>query len=189
MVMHPEHIISGGYYMKKLWYVNFVAVPCIVLLLLGCATGSGGGGGTYYIRATIDGTVWEFLYGISDVEPEPFATYDTEGAYIGTEINAQTTETVLAVQPDSYITFYIDNTSTSPAVYNIDDFIDAYFKLNGTFWDFTVITFTITTYGPVGETIEGTFYGELLEYLGSATKTVTGGEFKIVRAPDNVWPD
>ena len=174
--------------MKKLWYASSMVIPIIVLVFFtGCPSKSGGGSGTYYVRATIDGMVWEFLYGIVDVEPEPFATYDTEGTYVGTEINAQTTETVAAVQPDSYISIYIDSTSTSPAVYYIADFIDAYFKLNGTFWDFTVITFTITKYDPVGGTVEGTFYGDLLEYQGSATKTVTNGEFKVVRAPDNAW--
>lgn len=120
--------------MKKLWYASSMVIPIIVLLFFtGCPSKSGGGSGTYYVRATIDGMVWEFLYGIVDVEPEPFATFDTEGTFVGTEINAQTTETVAAVQPDSYISIYIDSTSTSPAVYYIDDFIDAYFKLNGTY--------------------------------------------------------
>jgi hypothetical protein len=182
--------------MKKLWCVSVIIIPFIVLVLFtGCPSNSGeappnvevpSNEEVYYLKARIYGTVWEFLYGISDVEPEPFGTFFTTGT-VGTELNAQTTESDSTVQPQTFASFFIDSSSTSPATYTITDFIDAYFRLNGTYWDFTSITMTISKYGAVGGTIEGTFSGELLEYQGSATMPVSSGEFKLKRAVNNAW--
>jgi hypothetical protein len=173
--------------MKRLWYVSVILIPLIVLALFtGCPSKGSAGSGTYYIKATIDGTIWEFLHGITDVEPEPFGTFFTTGT-VGTELNAQTTAGDSTVQPDSYVSFFIDSSSTSPAVYTISDFIDADIRLNDNLWEFTVITLTISKYDSVGGTIEGTFSGDLIEYQGSATMTVTNGQFKVIRAVDNAW--
>ena len=47
--------------MKKFWYVGVILIPLIVLVLFtGCPSTDSGGGGVYYIRATIDGTNYEW---------------------------------------------------------------------------------------------------------------------------------
>ncbi len=43
---------------------------------------------------------------------------------------------------------------------------------------------TITSYGQVGETIEGTFAGEVLHSTDNSTGPLTAGAFRLRRGPD-----
>ena len=167
--------------MKKLLYISVMLIPFIVVALFS-ACSSKDAGSVYYVKATLDGTTYEWQYGFTDIEPNAFGSYYP--SVPGTEIFAQPAVIAsTAPEADNYVYFFILSSSTSPASYSISDFDTegAFYTINGTYWDFTVITFEITKYDAVGGTIEGTFSGSLLEWLGSDTKTVTNGQFKVIQ--------
>jgi hypothetical protein len=171
--------------MKKLWYISILTIPLIILALFASCPSNDNEKGLYYIRATLDGTPYEWSSGLTDIEPNAFSSFNTSGT-IGTEMIAQPTETLSTEpEPDDCVHFFILSSSTSPASYTISDFKYKYFMLNDVYWSFTTITFEIAKYGPVGGTIEGTFSGTLQEYLGPGTMTVTDGQFIVKRTFDD----
>jgi hypothetical protein len=175
------------YVMKKLWYISTLLIPLIILTLFTGCPSKDGGEEVYYIRATLNGTTYEWIYGRTDIEPNAFGSFHPAGT-IGTEMLAQPTETSSTEpEPDDFVHFYIRSSSTSPASYTFSDFKYKYFRLSGITWEFTAITLEITKYDPVGGTIEGTFSGTIQEYLGTATMTVTNGQFIVKRAIDDAW--
>jgi hypothetical protein len=168
--------------MKKFWYLGVILIPFIVLALFtGCPSTTTGGGGSYFIRATVDGTTYEWTLGLTDIESNTFGSYypsDPGVEFVGSQTAAAST----APEPNDTVYFYMYPASDAPASYTIGYFSDAYIRIAGTYWDFTAITFEITAFNAVGSTIEGTFSGTVLEYLGSATMTVTNGQFMVKRA-------
>ena len=171
--------------MKKYCYISFILIPLIVIALFTGCPSKNGGEESYYIKATLDGTVHEWVYGRTDIEPAAFGTFHSSET-IGTEMLAQPTETSSEEpQPDNFVHFYVLSPLTSPASYTISDFKYKYYWLNGADWEFTSLVFEITKYGSVGGTIEGTFSGTIDEYLGSGTKAVTDGQFIVKRIADD----
>jgi hypothetical protein len=165
----------------------------IVLLLAGSlfyiasSCDSGGGGESYYIYAKIDGTVYDWKLGTTDIEPGAFGTYVTPGEGGPAVIILATPETIDSSEgePDNYAFFSIVLTSAPPAIYDTipDDFDEAFYKINGTYWDFTDITLEITEYGEVGGVIAGTFSGTIDD--SSTTMDVTEGSFNVKRIADD----
>lgn len=165
--------------MKKLWLLCVLVIPFAVLgLLISCANN----GGEFFISASLDGTTYEWTLGLTDVEKDALGEYYTLGGP-GTLLLATPEAVSSATEPSNYVLFDIDSSSTSPATYTIVDFWDAYYRINNVYWDFTNITFVITTYGGVGDTIEGTFSGTIFD--GVSTMTVTNGKFEVVRIADD----
>ena len=173
--------------MKKIWYLSITLIPVVVLVLFtGCPSSTTGGSGSYYIKATIDGSIYEWKLGLTDIEPNAFGSYYPSDP--GLEFVASQTATSSAdPEPDNTIYIYITPATASPATYTIGDFDWAYVRINGTYWDFTSITLQVTAVNAVGGTIEGTLSGTVQEYLGSATMSVTNGEIMVKRAINDAW--
>ncbi len=166
--------------MKKTSLLCVLVIPFVVLgLLISC----GNNGDVYFISASVDGTTYKWTLGVTDIEEDAFGWYITNIGSPRTLILA-TPETVSSViEPSNYVVFNIYSSSTSPAIYTIEDFLVATYRINGVDWDFTNITFVITKYGAVGSTIEGTFSGTIFD--GASTMTVTNGQFEVVRIADD----
>ena len=139
----------------------------------------------YQISADLNGipNVWKL--GISDIEPKAFGQLYNTGSFTGIEFFA-TTETVSKVSllPENYVWIDIATTKTAPTRYTIAEAY-GWIRKDGTYWAFTSITLEITSFGPVGSAIQGTFLGTVTD--GSTTITVTNGQFDLVRIPNNSW--
>jgi hypothetical protein len=165
----------------------------IVLLLAGSlfyiASNCDGDGETYFIYAKLDGTVYDWTLGTTDIEPNALGTYitpadsDPGGVYLFA--TPETTDS--STEPANYAWFSIVFNSTPPAIYNTipDDFDEAYYMINNTEWDFIDITLEITEYGDVGGVIAGTFSGTVTD--GSDTMDVTEGSFSVKRVADDTF--
>jgi len=173
--------------MKKRWYVSVMIIPLIVLALFtGCPSKDSGATGTYYIRATFDGTTHEWKLGLTDIEPNAFGSYYPSDP--GVElVGSQTAVTSTAPEPAYSVYFYILPATDTPASYTMTQMDTAYVRINGTYWDFTAITLEITAFNGVGGTIDGTFSGTVDEFGGLGTMTVTNGEFMVKRAVNDAW--
>ena len=171
--------------MKKYCYISFFLIPLIVIaLFIGCPS-KNEGEVSCYIKATLDGTIYEWVYGRTDIEPAAFGIFHSSNT-IGTEMLAQPTETSSEEpQPDNFVHFYVLSPLTAPSSFTISDFKYKYYWLNETTWEFTSLVFEITKYDSVGGTIEGTFSGTIDEFLGPGIMEVTDGEFVVKRIADN----
>jgi hypothetical protein len=172
--------------MKKLWYVSVMVIPLIVLVLFTSCPSTDSGSGTYYIRASFDGTIHEWTLGLTNIEKNAFGSFypsDPGVEFVGTQTPVKST----APEPANSAYFYIFPASAAPASYTMAQMDDAYFRIAGTYWDFTDIAFEITAFNAVGGTIECTFSGTVDEFGGSGTMTVTDGQMMVKRAVNDAW--
>jgi hypothetical protein len=171
--------------MKKYRCSGYLLVLLIVIALFTSCPSNNGGEESYYIKAKLDGTVYEWVYGKTDVEPAAFGTFHSSDV-IGTEIYAQPIETSSEdPAPDNYVLFYVLSPLNSPASYTLSDFKYKTYWLNGASWTFTSLVFEVTSYDSVGGTIKGTFSGTIDEFLGTGTMAVTDGQFVVKRIADD----
>jgi hypothetical protein len=65
--------------------------------------------------------------------------------------------------------------------------LDAYYRIEGEYWDFITLSLTVDKYEAVGGDIEGTFAGSIENEAGTIQRSVVGGEFRVVRVADEAF--
>jgi hypothetical protein len=141
--------------------------------------------GTRKTFLSADGQLVTFNNGLTTVNDEPFAVQDTvQGTtyiYAGSEGVSDTLNL-----PDDYLLIRVFTTGTGSwhllaniltVWYSVDD------TQYGVFVDGDTTTITITKYGEVGETIEGTF-SSIVRDNGN-TIEITDGQFRVKRVADD----
>jgi predicted small secreted protein len=173
--------------MRMKRFILIIAVVCIaslsIFFLTGCptATTTGTTTTTYYIKFKLDGVDKNFDKGYTNYESNPFGNENGSSA---TALIATPDVETGDLQPNTFILIYFDgvDTDTYPVTLPNGDLLLSLRLDGGTVVWNENITLQVTTYGAVGGTIEGTFSGLLDD--GS---TITEGEFRVVRAPDDTF--
>ena len=162
-------------------FILIITVVCVAslsfVLFTGCPTAPTD---PYYVTFKIDGVAKNFNKGFTNYESNPFGNEiaDTYTLFVATP-DDETGE----AEPYNYIWIDFDgvDTDTYPITFpNTDLSLDL--AIEGSGASSSDVTMQVTVYGAVGETIEGTFSGSLDD--GS---TITEGEFRVLRAPDNTF--
>ena len=135
---------------------------------------------------TVDGQPVTFDKGILDSEDEPFAVQDTILGYTYIYASPESASDILNL-PDNYILIRVLTTDTGSwqlaavvilAVMYYEDGVQYIAITPG-----DTTTITITKYGDVGDTIEGTFSSQVRD--NGNTIEITDGQFKVKRVADD----
>lgn len=140
----------------------------------------------YYIKALIDGTEYDWKLGLTEIEDDAFGMVET-GTPDTTSLFATPAVETGLTEPFNYVD--IRFAGTTVGTYTIFDMMGANYHLNGVGWNFTDITFEVTTFEGVGGVIIGTFSGTIEESGDSNTMTVEDGQFRVIRVPDDMFID
>ena len=137
---------------------------------------------TYFIIFKLNGESKTFDRGFTDFESKPFG--NKQSSTKTTLIATPDDETGME-EPDNYI--WIDfngaDVDTYPTTFlNVDIDLDLSIEGGATVNNSNIVV-QVTSYGAVGETITGYFYGTL-----SDGSIITEGVFKVYRAPDYTFP-
>jgi hypothetical protein len=166
---------------------DLLLIAALFALCVGCKSG-GYDPDTYIeyrISAELDGisTVWDL--GITDIEPRAFGQLYNRNTFTGIEIFAAT-ETVPGASPlpDDYIWLDIATTMTAPSTYT-ETQTYGWIRKDGVYWEFASIYLIIKSFGPIGEPVQGSFFGTVTD--GSTDMSVSSGQFDVVRISDNGW--
>jgi len=135
---------------------------------------------------TIDGEPITFDKGITDSDDEPFAVQNTVLGVTYIYASPESASDTLNL-PDNYILIHVLTTDTGSwqlaavvilAVMYYEDGVQYIAITPG-----DTTTVTITKYGDVGDTIEGTFSSKVRD--NGNTIEITDGQFKVKRLPDD----
>jgi len=164
--------------MKRL---RIIYVLVISLMLFGFSI-SCDNGGSYYINALLDDTAYEWKLGFTVLAGDAFGFVRTGSPDTTTLIATPDVETGVS-QPENYVEIRFEGNTIG--TYATSDIIIALYHINGVDWLFTDITVVVTTFEDVGGVITGTFSGTIDEEETTNTMTVTDGQFRVIRVPDD----
>jgi hypothetical protein len=139
----------------------------------------------YYVTFSADGQSVTFDKGITVTDDEAFVVQDyAQGAtyiYAGSESVSDTSNL-----PDNYILIRVFTTDTGTWQL-LASILTVWYYVDGTeygaFVDGDTTTVTITKYGEVGDTIEGTFSSKVRD--NGNTIEITDGQFRVKRVADD----
>jgi hypothetical protein len=169
-----------------------VALLCTPAFLMAASCDSEAG---YYVTFTFEDENYSVSVGFSDVDTgEAFATVnDTEG--VGTFIfgtNVASSSTTWNLPTDSiWVLLLVENNAAGNYQFGADS-IQAYLGMYGQLYSAFAGNIVITSFGEIGETIEGTFSLRLDNYSveGSGFHSLADlpfvGYFRVKRVEDNV---
>ena len=160
---------------------TFRLIFIIVLILLGFFI-SCDNAREYYITALIEGTEYDWKLGLTEIEDDAFGLVET-GPLVTTSLFATPTVETGLSEPFNYVD--IGFIGRTVGTYSIFDMMAARYHLSGVDWNFTDITFEVTTFEDVGGVIVGTFSGTIEESGSTNIMTVEDGQFRVIRAPDD----
>lgn len=178
----------------KFIFRSFLAMAALVMLA-GCSkddnaspsgSGTGGGGtpsGTWVVQFTLDGDGYSnesFVFADDDAE---LLYNNVVGATIGTctvPINEDDSRTFQVMFPGNETGNWSCNTGTGSGCGMLAITLDMVQK-SYVGSDYTV---TVTKFGPVGDTVEGTFSGVLYNPITPTATVNATGNFRFKRYPD-----
>jgi hypothetical protein len=167
----------------KLFLVCIIVVA-VPVLFFSCS--NDGDLGNYYVKFTADGQSYEFNYGPIEVNTNAFASI-MNGASTFTYVGAASERgtSIFGAEPQSYIE--IGAVGTTTGTYSGSD-VSIELRLNGVNYLSKIPnTVTISIFGALGESVEGTFAADFDEISGPGTLSISDGEFTVIRVSDDVF--
>ena len=136
----------------------------------------------YYILFTIDGQEYVYAFGVSDIEAKAYAVYDgiEETRFYATDDKSASSTN----EPDNYIIISFLGDGPVDYVYGINPMYISFYTVDG-YYAIVAATLTVTQYGDVGGSIEGTFTATVeATFNGTETINLEDGKFRIIRIAD-----
>jgi hypothetical protein len=167
-----------------------ITVIILPLFLLGGSC-NGGGMPAYFLSFTLDDQEYVYDKGLTDVDANAFGHVDGSSTFL---YGAPETGLDTGNLPDTFILTRFPGTSTGTWEYEGDSILSFTYMRDGEYYypDLAGETsVTITTYGAVGETIEGTFTAYVKDdTTGTVFLELTDGVIKVKRLEDDSvsWP-
>jgi hypothetical protein len=179
--------------MKRFFMMILVAaLLCTPTILMAASCDSGEAG--YFVAFTFEGTAYRVSLGFSDVdEGEAFATVDTSetpGTIIMGTDGIFATDVSGPPMDSVYAVLVVVGTSAGTYEYSSKN-ASALVGINGGTYMADSGTIVVTSFGAVGEAVEGTFNMDLAAYTieGDDYQTLAGmpitGSFRVKRVADN----